>query len=111
MINILQYHISLIQYQIHQPVINFQHKLKNVWTIDINGEETIIYQGEIDELNSHKNPRGKPNVNISIWRRKNYHILDLEEIHFRYNQVRSMVSYIEVCLSNKLPQQITLLKV
>ena len=27
MMKILQYHISLIQYQIHQPVFNFQHKL------------------------------------------------------------------------------------
>ena len=39
------------------------HKLptqakRNVWVVDINGEEPITYQGVIDELSCHQTPRG-----------------------------------------------------
>ena len=47
----------------------------NMWIISINGEEPITYQGELDELNSHKNTRGKSKVKISLCRRNIYYII------------------------------------
>ena len=32
----------------------------NVWIIDNNGENLITYQGALDYLNIHQNPRGNP---------------------------------------------------
>ena len=66
MMKILQPLLSLIQSQIYQPVINFQHRLKHVWTIALNGEEPIRDQGALDEPNYHQTPRGKSKVKISI---------------------------------------------
>ena len=31
---------------------------RNLWIIDINGEDPITAQGVLDELNSHQTPRG-----------------------------------------------------
>ena len=65
--NILQSHLSLIQPQIHHPVINFQHRLnKFFWIMAINGEESITSQGALDELNHHQTPHGKSKVNVSL---------------------------------------------
>ena len=75
--------------------------LKNVWIIDINGEEPITYKGVLDELIHHQTPRGKYKVNISLCRRKRYHRIDLEDIRSRFDQVRPLVSHIEVRLTNK----------
>ena len=101
MINILQSLISLIQSQIHQLVIKFQYRLKYVLIIDINGEEPITAQGDLNELNLHKNPCGKSKVKISICRRKIYQRTDLADIFSRFDQVRPVVSNIEFRLLEK----------
>ena len=70
---ILKSLISLIQPQIQQLVVNFQHRLKNVWIIAINVEETITAQGALGEINFHQTPRVKYKVKISLRRRESYH--------------------------------------
>ena len=103
MMKTLQSRISLIQSQIHQPVINYQHRLnKNVWIIDINVEEPITAQGAIDELNRHQSPREKYRVKVSLCIRKRYQGIDLEDIRSRFDQVRPVVSHLEVCLPKQL---------
>ena len=71
--------------------------------IYINGEESITSQGSLDKINHHQTPRRKSKVNISLWRRKSYQIIDLEEIYSRFYQVRSVVSHLSVCLPKKPP--------
>ena len=72
-----------------------------MWIIAINGEEPITYQGMLDEPNIHQNTRGKSKVKISLCRKKIYHRTDLEEICSRFDQVRPVVSHIEVHLPEK----------
>ena len=74
---------------------------RNVWIVAINGEEPITAQGVVDELNRHQTPRGKSKIKISLCRRKSYQRADLEEICSIFDQVRPVVSNIEVCLPNK----------
>ena len=74
-----------------------------MWIVAINGEEPITAQGLIDELNRHQTPRGKSNINISLCRRKSYQRTDLEEIRSRFDQVRLVVSHLEVRLPKKPP--------
>ena len=74
-----------------------------MWIIDINIEETITAQGVLDELNCHQNPQGKSKIKISLCRRNYYQMTDLEEIHSRFDQVRPVVSHLEVHLPKKLP--------
>ena len=69
MMNILQSYISLIKPQIHQPVTNFQYRLKKKWIISINVEDPITAQGAIDKLNLYQTPREKPKVNIILRKR------------------------------------------
>ena len=76
---------------------------KNVWIVAINGEEPITDQGVLDELNIHQTPWGKSNINISLFRRKIYQRTDLEEIISRFDQVRPVVSHLEVRLPKKPP--------
>ena len=64
---------------------------KNVWIIDINGEEPIKSQGTLDELNLHQTPRGKSKFNISLFIRKRYQRTYLEDSSFRFDQVRPVV--------------------
>ena len=89
----------------NSPVVHqlpSQAKL-NVWIVAINGEEPITAQGEFDELNRHQTPRGKSNINISLCRRKSHQRKYLEEIRSRFDQVRPVVSYLEVRLPKKPP--------
>ena len=72
-----------------------------MWIIDINGEEPITAQGVLDELNCHQTLRGKSKINISLCIRKSYQRTDLEEIRSRFDQVRPVVSHIEVRLPKK----------
>ena len=74
---------------------------QNVSIIDINGEEPIKAQGELDELNIHQTPHGKSKFNISLCRRKSYPRIDLEDICSIFDQVRPVVSYLEVSLPKK----------
>ena len=67
----------------------------------INGEYPVTYQGVLDELNHHQITHGKYKDKISIQRSKRYHRIDLEDICFRFDQVRHMVSHLEVCLPGK----------
>ena len=76
---------------------------RNVWIVDINGEEPITAQGVIDELNHHQTPRDKSNIKISLWRRKSHQRKYLEWIISRFDQVRPMVSHLEVRLPKKPP--------
>ena len=69
-----------------------------MWIVAINGEEPITAQGVIDELNCHQTSRGKSKIKISLCRRKRYQRTDLEEIRSRFDQVRPVVSHLEVCL-------------
>ena len=75
----------------------------NVWIIAVNGEEPITDQGALDELNFHQTPRGKSEVKISLCKRNSYQRTDLEYICSRFDQVRPVVSHIEVRLPNKPP--------
>ena len=80
---------------------NHQHPTqakKNSWIISTNGEDPIIDQDALDELNTHQNPYGKSKFEIILCKRKNYHSKDLEDICSRFNQVRPVVSNLEVCL-------------
>ena len=104
MMKTLQYLISLIQSQIHQPFINSQHRKKNVWIIDINGEEPIIAQGVVDEINCYQTTCVKSKAKISLRIIKIYQRKYLEEILSRFYQVRPVVS------QNKFSHQITLVK-
>ena len=74
-----------------------------MWIVAINGEEPITYQGVIDELNRNQTPWGKYNIKISLCRRKNYQRTDPEEIRSRFDQVRPVVSLLEVSLPKKPP--------
>ena len=74
-----------------------------VWIISINGEEPIISIGPLDENNLHQTSRGKSKVKISLCRIKSYQKTDIEEIRYIYDQVRPVVSHIEVSLPNKPP--------
>ena len=64
--------------------------------IVINGEETIIYQGTLDDLNHHQTPCGKI--------QGQYQYINKEELpkeislrHFpRFDQVRPVISHLEV---------------
>ena len=67
-----------------------------MWIIDINGDKSITYQGALDELQQHQTPRWKSKVNISLCKRKRYHITDLEEICSIFDQVGPVVSHPEV---------------
>ena len=60
MMKILQSLKSLILSQIQQLVINFNHRLKTFWIVNINGEEPIAAQGVLDELNLHQTPQLNP---------------------------------------------------
>ena len=60
-------------------------------------------QGVLDELNLHQTPWDKFKIKISLCRRKNYQRTDLEEICSRFDQVKPVVSHLEVCLSKKPP--------
>ena len=84
---------------------------RNVWIIYINGEEPIIAQGVLAELNHHQNPRGKSKIKISLHRRKRYQRTDLEEIRSIFDQVRPVVSHLEFRLPKKHPTQKILVKV
>ena len=67
----------------------------NVYIVDNNREEPITSQGALDELNIHKTPCGKSQVNISLRRRKRYHRTDLEAICSIFDQIRPVVSHLE----------------
>ena len=68
---------------------------KLLWIISINGEEPITDQGAIDELNFRQTSCGKSKVNISLFRKKICHRIDLEEIRSRFDQVRPVFSHME----------------
>ena len=72
-----------------------------MWIIYINGEDTTTYQGALDELNTHQNIRGKSKFNISLCRRKSYHITDIEYICSIFDQGRTLVSHLEVLIPKK----------
>ena len=74
-----------------------------MWIIYINGEEPITSQGALDDLNHHQTLCGKYKVNISLCRRKSYHRTYLEEIRSRFDQVRPVVSHLEVRHPEKPP--------
>ena len=74
-----------------------------MWNVAINGDKPITDQGLLDELNSHQTPRVKSNINISLCRRKSYQRTNIEEICSRFDQVRPVVSNIEVRLPKKPP--------
>ena len=72
-----------------------------MWIVTINVEEHFTAQGVLDELNSHQTPQGKSNVKINLFRRKSYQRKDLEEIFSTFDQVRPVVSHLEVRLPYK----------
>ena len=74
-----------------------------MWIIGTNGEEPSTSQGVIDELNSHQITQGKSNIKINLCRRKRYQLTYLEDTRSIFDQVRLVVSHIEVSLPNKPP--------
>ena len=65
--------------------------------------EPITAQGVLDELNLRQSPRGKSKIKISLRRRKIYQRTDLEEVRSRFDQVRPVVSHLEIRLPKKPP--------
>ena len=82
-----------------------------MWIIAINVEQPIIAQGAIDELLSHQTQHGKYKVNISLCRCKTYQRTYPEYIQSRMDQVRTVVSYIEVFPQISLQHQRTLVEI
>ena len=74
---------------------------QTVCIILINVDESVTDKGALDELNYHQNQCGKTNVDISLCRRKKYQRTLFEDICSRFNQVRPVVSHLEVCLQKK----------
>ena len=74
-----------------------------MWIIAINEEYPVTAQGELDELYRHHNTRGKYRVKISLWIRKSNQRTDIEKIRSIFDQVRYVVSHIEVLLPKKPP--------
>ena len=72
-----------------------------MWIIYINGEESITASGAIDEINFHKTSRGKSKVNISLCKSKSYQRTYIEEIRSIFDQVRLVISHLELCLPEK----------
>ena len=72
-----------------------------MWIIYINGEESIAAQGALDEINCHQTPRIESKVKIRPCRRTSYQRTDLEEICSIFDQVISVVAYLEFCLPDK----------
>ena len=85
-------HTSLIQSQIHQPVINSKHRLNEMCG-------SWISMGKI---------LSKLKVHISLCGRKSYHITYLEDIRSRFDQFIPVFSHIEVCLPKKPPKPKTI---
>ena len=73
-----------------------------MYIVAINGEEPITDQGVPDELNRHQTLWGKSKIKISLCKSKSYQRTDLEEIRSIFDQVRPVVSHLEVCLPNTL---------
>ena len=71
--------------------------------ISINGEEIITAQGALDELNFHQTPHRKPKAKIIPCRSKIYQRKYNEYIRSRFDQVRPVVSHLEVRLPKKPP--------
>ena len=74
-----------------------------MWIIDINGEEPITAQGELDYLTWHQTTSEKYKFGISLCRKKSYQRTDIEDILSRFDQVRPVISHLEVCIPNKPP--------
>ena len=58
---------------------------------------------QLTTLNRHQTPRGKSKVKISLCRRKSYQRTYMKDIYSRFNQVRPVVSNLEVSLPKKTP--------
>ena len=71
--------------------------------VAINGEDPITAQDVLVELNRNQTPREKSKIKTRLCRRKSYQITDLEEIRSRFDQVRPVVSHLEVRLPKKPP--------
>ena len=71
--------------------------------MDINGDEPIMAQGALDEINRHQTPRIKYKVKISLCRSKSYQRTDIEEVCSIFYQVRPIVSNLEDHLPKKSP--------
>ena len=69
--------------------------------IDTNRKIPIKTQGALDELNQYQTTGLKTKVRISLCRRKRYQRTDIEEIFYRFDQVRSVVSHLEVSFPKK----------
>ena len=67
----------------------------------MNGKEPITYQGALDEPSFCQTLHGKSKAKISLCKRKIYQRIDLEEICSRFDQVRPVVSHLEVIIPNK----------
>ena len=69
--------------------------------MDINGEEKITTQGTLDELHHCQNQCGESKVHIILHRSNIYHRTDIEVIRPRFDQVITVVSHLDVILSEK----------
>ena len=67
-----------------------------MWVVAINVEELITDRVVLDKLQIHQTPQEKPKVKISLCRRKSYYSADIEEIRSKFDQVRPVVSHIDV---------------
>ena len=70
----------------------------NVCTIDINREECITEKGSLYELQRYQTQPIKSKVNISLLPSKIYLNTYLEELWTIFDQIRPVVSHIQVCL-------------
>ena len=70
-----------------------QHK-RNVWIIYIYREDTITQQGKLNEIQFHQTQCEKSNVNISLYKKNNYHRTYIEDIWSVLDKFRPEVSHI-----------------
>ena len=67
-----------------------------MWIISINGEDPVTSQGALNKLQRHQNQLGKTNLKVSIFIRKSYKRKNIEDIRSIFDQVRPVVSHLEV---------------
>ena len=67
-----------------------------MWIISINGEDPVTSQGALNKLQRHQTQLGKTNLKVSIFIRKSYKRKNIEDIRSIFDQVRPVVSHLEV---------------
>ena len=74
---------------------------KIVCIIAINGDKTVITKGLIDEIQRYHTQHSNKKLNIRLCSRNSYQCTDIEELWSIFDQIRPVVSHLEVNLPEK----------